>query len=419
MHIECAPMDLFLQFHMLHFAAPEIQTDLLWTDQERDVIEAHRAASGDELLALLVKAGDPRKRELIRQLLERQVIRHKLPEFYNASSLFCPPRLNLEQSSSEATAQFKASLFHGQLFIDLTAGMGIDGRFFAAQFREGILVEQSATLSRITSHNLALLQCNNLKFVHGMDAAHFLAQFNGKADLLYLDPARRDEAGGKVVRLQDCEPDPVTLMPAMLAISDRILLKTSPMLDIRAACEALPFVSDVYVVAVDNECKELLFLINKSSSRPLQVHAVNLGKKGSSAFVFMPHEEKDLGSHMGDPATYLYEPNAAVMKSGGFKSIGRQYALSKLHQHTHLYTSDTCYPDFPGRCFEVYAQSKVDKRLIAKQLPGMQAHVSLRNFPGTVQDFRKKMGISAGGDQYVFVTTLRDGTRTVLFCRKV
>lgn len=403
---------------MLTLSIPTIQPDLRWSEKDLAFFRENAVTSREDLLALLMKSSDPHQRDLVHQLLERQQVRYKLPSFYQQAELVYPPRLSLEQSSSECTAQFKASLFEGSRFIDLTAGMGIDSGYFARRFAEGILVEESSSLARITGHNLALLGCTNVKIAIGVDAAGFLRQFDGKADLIYLDPARRDEQGAKVVRLSDCEPDPIGLLPQLFDISDRVLIKTSPLLDIRSACEALTFVTDVYVVAVDNECKELLFLLRKGETGSPRIHAINLGKKITPEFMFTQEAEKELEPLLGDVKKYLYEPNAAIMKSGGFKSIGMQYDLLKLHQHTHLYTSDQLIPVFPGRCFEVYARSNVNKRDIKQYLPELQGNVSLRNFPGSVREFRKKMGIAEGSDQYLFVTTLRDESRVVLFCRK-
>lgn len=374
-------------------------------------------------LSLQLKPNTQQK-ALFQQIAHRQKIAHKLPSFYKEKQVYYPPQLSLEQCSSEKTASFKSTLFTGNTFIDLTAGMGVDSLYFSKHFQKGIIIEANESLAEITSHNLALLSDRqSLYIAKGIRAADFLDLYTEKADLIYIDPSRRNEHGNKVFRLQDCEPDVISLLPAMFRISNNLLIKTSPLLDISLACKSLKHVKDVYVVSLNNECKELLFVLQNQYEGDFQVHAVMLDT--DKKFSFYAADEKKQTSTFSLPLNYLYEPDVSILKAGGFHAIQYQYPVYKLHVHSHLYTSQNLVSDFPGRVFKINAIVKPSKKELAKKWfdnqakPGIKkAHITIRNFPASVAELRKKWDIAEGGSDYLFVTTLSNGDKAVLICNK-
>lgn len=368
-------------------------------------------------LAKLVLKGSPFAevsiQEIAQQIKGKQQIRNKLPNWFATPGLFYPPGLNLEQTSSEVTANYKANLVKGSHCVDLTGGFGIDSFFLSKKFTTMMHCELDPSLSIISQHNAQVLGNNNLSFYQG-DGFDYLASTEQPIDCIYADPSRRDKSKGKVFLLEDCIPNIPKTLPYLFSKSARLLLKLSPMLDIDLALKSMEYVSDVHVVAVQNEVKELLFLLEKNRSKQTEYHTVNFTKNGIQRFSFVKQELFEV--MYGPPLTYLYEPNAAIMKSGGFKALSKASGLVKLHPHSHLYTSEKPI-DFPGRRFqilEVLAFSKQNSKTLMKT----KANVSTRNFPMSVNDLRKKFKIAPGGDSYIFFTTNIDGQRIILKTEK-
>lgn len=352
------------------------------------------------------------------QVLSRKKIQKKLPTLFNCKEIIYPVSLSLEQSSSETTAKYKANLIKGKTFIDLTAGMGIDSLFFAKQFEKGILIERNAALAEIDLHNYFVLNQNNVEIAVGIDSIDFINQFTEKVDLIYVDPARRNEQGNKVVSLTEYEPNVVSMLDNLFAISSNILIKTSPLLDISKAIAELKFVKQVHIISIDNECKELVFHLEKDYVDKIKITTINFDKKENQVFEFLLNHEKESISEFSEPMNYLYEPNASIMKAGAFKIIGQQLGLKKLHQHTHLFTSEILKEDFPGRTFKIDAISKFDKKEIAKIIPEMKANIAVRNFPISTNEVKKKLGIKDGGDVYLFVTTNWKNEKVIIITKK-
>jgi 16S rRNA G966 N2-methylase RsmD len=327
--------------------------------------------------------------------------------------------LSLEQSSSELTGRYKASLIQGKLLIDLTGGFGIDSFYFAQQFEQVHYVEQNPELTAIAAHNAAVLGATNIHF-HNSLAADFLKNFTGTANCIYLDPARRGSANQKLHFLSDCEPDVLQLLPLLFRKADQILLKTSPMLDIEQARQQLGHVSTITVVAVDNECKEVLYLLTKTTPPEPDYVAVNLhATKAEIVFKFKKSAEEAAAITYTEPQQFIYEPNSAILKAGGFKSVAQQYHVYKLHRNSHLYTSETLVTDFPGRVFSCRAVCKYQKKAISPHLPAKKANLTARNFPEPVAAIRQKLGLPEGGDQYLFATTDVHQKPIILVCEKV
>lgn len=357
---------------------------------------------------------------LVQQLQARQKAAAKLPRWVKDPDIIFPPTLSVEQASSEATARFKAGLVSGRLLVDLTGGFGVDTFFFSQKFAEVRYVERSQLLVSIVRHNLHLLGAANVS-CHLAEAEAFLSALPDPADCLYLDPARRDTARQKVHLLEECEPDVLSLLPLLQQKGRTILLKTSPMLDLDQALRALRQVQGVWVVAVENEVKEVLYLLSPGQGSPdPEIQTVNLHREDRQVtFSLRKSAEESLQSHFSDPLDYIYEPNAAILKAGGFKSVGAAFGLGKLHPSSHLYTSASLVSDFPGRIFRCLGRSRYDKKELRRWLPEGKANITVRNFPDSVAEIRKKTGLKEGGPHYLFATTDQHQRHVLLVCEKV
>ncbi len=351
--------------------------------------------------------------EAVTQIQALQKLRDKAPAWFNTALRF-PPRLSIEQASSGFTAAFKASLVEGKTMADLTGGLGIDTHAFSQYFNNVVYLDQNPQLVELARHNFAVLGADNVEVLED-EAGAFLKKNTQHFDLIYLDPARRDARGGRVFRLEDCTPDVLNLRTNLLTSADKVLIKTAPMLDIALAIRQLEFVQKVWVVSVDDEVKELLFLLEKNnvSSENIPIEAVNLGK-APFHFVFSKKEEHGAAAELSEPVTYLYEPPATIFKAGAFHTFATRYGIKKLHAHTHLYTSETLNPEVPGRVFHIRAVTKYDKKAVAAVLPIAQANVAVRNFPDTAEAVRKKLGLKDGGNIYLFAVTTAEGRKILI-----
>ena len=343
-------------------------------------------------------------RFLLQQIEGRQRTKDKLPTLAQLDDWWFPVRLSCEQCSSEATARYKAELVGMcHRLIDLTAGYGIDTFHLAEGMSEAHYVERNAELCAIAQHNFQLYRPHIQ--VHNTTAESFLASLSNSSPserpitntLIYMDPARRSQSGGKVFRIEDCEPNVIDLLPTLRRIGSHIMIKFSPMLDITAALRALGKDWDTHIVAVNNEVKEVLFLTGKGV-----IHAVNIRTREmrTDRFFFSPEDEKQaelqLAPHIQQ---YIYEPNAAIIKAGAFRLIAEQYELQKLDTNTHLYTSDTCISGFPGRIWQVIdAEIKEPKRQLDKSV---RYSIISRNYPLSPEDIRKKYKLRDGDEQYL------------------
>ena len=388
------------------------------TQPEQEFVQENESADPARLLLQGQKLQHLPLKKLVHYIQARQKIKQKLPDWYRNLQIIYPPTLSLEQSSSEITAAFKAELVAGNILIDLTGGFGIDSYYFAKKINEVIYVERQAELAAVTAYNALVLGAKNITF-HTADAAEFLNIYTGTADWIYLDPARRDNRNQKVHLLADCEPDIVSLLPLLLTKGKNILLKASPMLDINQAIQDLRQVQKIYVVAVENECKEVLYHLSAHAGTNPQIETYNLlpGKE-SQYFGFTYADEEDAAVTYSLPLTFIYEPNAAILKAGGFKSLANHFALNKLHRSSHLYTSENIVQDFPGRIFKLKRTSRYQKKELASYLPDQKANITVRNFPDSVAAIRKKTGLKEGGDQYLFATTDLNAKIIILICEK-
>jgi 16S rRNA G966 N2-methylase RsmD len=324
----------------------------------------------------------------------------------------------MEQCSSEQTAYLKSQLIKGETLVDLTGGFGVDCAFLSQSFQQAFYVEKNSELADIVTHNYRALGLTNIS-VNTADAGDYLKTMK-PVSTIYIDPARRDDYGRKMVSICDCLPNLSELRNLLFEKADDVWVKYSPMLDISLAIKELVSVVELFVISVENECKELLFHLKKEGKEDPKITCFNLQRKGDSKFEFTYNEESLqpllLADRVGD---YLYEPNSSILKAGCFKRLCEVYKLRKLDVNSHLYTSEQLQSDFPGRIFHVEETSTLNKKSLKDFLAGVtKANVTLRNFPMSVDEFRKKMKIKEGGDCYLFGTTIA-GVNSILKCTKI
>lgn len=358
----------------------------------------------------------------LQQIQGLQKAEKKLPAHFAADGVFFPPALAMEQCSSWSAAQYKASLLQGDTLVDLTGGFGVDTFAFASRFGTCVYVEPQQALCETVRHNAEAMHISNVVF--RCQSMEEYLQDAYPADCLFADPSRRDCHGRRVVSIADCTPDIVRHKETLLALARHaVMVKLSPMLDIRDTLARLPEIAAVHIVAVEGECRELLIVLSHEPVRPEQrpFVAVDIRNGKTVTFRFTPQEETEAHPlYANETGKYLYEPNAALMKAGAFRSVAVRYELRKLHPNSHLYTSNTMLPDFPGRTFEVADAFTFGKKQCAERLKGIDAaNVAVRNFPLTAPELQKKLSLKDGGNLYLFGTTLFGGQKVLLCCRKV
>ncbi len=328
----------------------------------------------------------------IRQIKGRRKMQYKVPAFYKCKEILYPAGLSLEQSSSEITAGYKAALCRGNTFTDLTGGFGVDCYFLAKNFRKAAYVEKQKELCDIATHNFNVLNAHNIQIIN--ESAEDYLNKTEAVDCIYIDPARRNKNGKKLVLLSHCEPDITCLAPQLLEKAQKVMIKLSPMLDVSSAINDLPAIAEIHIVAVENECKEILLLLQKEQTENINISTINFLKNGKKeVFQYDYHLEKESSiAYTAEVKKYLYEPNAAIMKSGAFKLTAQHYQLEKLHPNTHLYTSDNYREEFPGHVFEVKEVWENSNKILKKHTEKLkQANITTRNFPTGTDELRKKI----------------------------
>ena len=353
---------------------------------------------------------------ILNQIEAKSKAKEKLPTWFSTKNIIYPSKISVEQTSSEKTAEYKASLISGESLIDLTGGFGVDDFYFSKRFKNIAHCEINEDLSAIVKHNFKQLQVENCTF-YANDSTNVLKELNQKWDWIYIDPSRRNDAKGKVFMLKDCLPNVPDLLDFYFEKANSILIKTAPLLDISAGLSELKFVKNIHIIALENEVKELLFEIHNHYKGEITIKTANILKEKIETFEFVLGDETVYASyHL--PQKYVYEPNSAIMKSGGFDEVSTIFDINKLHKHSHLYTSDELI-DFPGRRFEVEKVIGYSKNEMKSELANQQANITTRNFPDTVENIRKKWKIKNGGNLYCFFTTDKNDNKIVLICRKI
>lgn len=377
-----------------------------------DYIRQHADEDVRQLALRGHKCPDVDLQYALEQIAGRQKARTKLPSWAAIDGIVYPPHLSMEQCSSEATARYKASIAgKGALFVDLTAGFGVDMAFVSQGFQKAVHVERQPQLCAISSENFRLLGLNHIEVVCGDGVAYLHTMRH--ADLLFIDPARRDEHGGRTYDISDCTPNVFEILDEMLEKADRVMIKLSPMLDWRKAVADLGKVNEVHIISVDNECKELLLILSKAM-KPLRVFCVNNDECFEVVEDILPQPHS-----LPQDMRYLYEPNASVMKAGCFALIEQRFGVMQLEKNSHLFVSDKEISGFPGRQFLIEKRTSMNKRELKAVLADVeQANITVRNFPMSVAELRKRLKLKEGGDVYIFATTISGEGHQLLVCRK-
>ena len=386
-------------------------------DNTRDFIEQNLNADIRQLALKGCRDKDVDLDAAIRQIAGRQTARRKLPSWAALDGILYPPHLNMEQCSSEQTARYKAGICSShpssKTLVDLTGGFGVDFAFMSEAFDEATYVERNSELFAISSANMKILapkaKCLN---EDGLEVLHRLDHVS----MIFMDPARRDHHGARTYGISDCTPNVLEIKDELLQKADVVMLKLSPMLDWHKAISDLgeQYIKEVHIVSVQNECKELLIVMQQQPAEPPTVYCIN------DDSVFSYHPSFISSNHISHHSSliYLYEPNASIMKAGCFAEIEQAFEVSQLAPNSHLYASDQAIADFPGRKFRVTAVTSMNKQELKQALKDIrQANIAVRNFPMSVADLRKRLKLSEGGNDYIFATTLTEGKKVLIICQ--
>ena len=390
----------------------------------RDFIEHNREA---DVRRLALQGGRDAEVDLplaLRQIAGWQVARRKLPSWAANGEVLYPVGLSIEQCSSEQTARYKADVCRRltamspqpRTLVDLTGGFGVDFTLMSEGFSRAIYVEQNADLFAVVSANLQAMGrqaetvcTDGIDFLHGLQT---------HATVIFLDPARRDGHGGRTYGIADCTPNVLDVSDELLDRADFVILKLSPMLDWRKAVQDLGerYVKEVHIVSVQNECKELLIVMQRTNDGPLVLFCVNDDLVWSPSTAAADQAPQQGGVSAGQ---YLYEPNASIMKAGCFSEVAAAFGVEPVAGNSHLFVADRHVADFPGRKFQISAISSLNKQELKATLKDIrQANVTVRNFPLSVAELRKRLRLADGGSDYIFATTLADGRHVLILCRK-
>ena len=353
--------------------------------------------------------------EIINQIKAKQKAKTKLPSWFSKENIVYPSPISIEQSTDEQVANFKSTLIECTSLIDLSGGFGVDSYYFSKTTAKVIHCEINAELSSLVKHNFEVLNTLNIDCYTG-DGTEILKNLNQRFDTIYVDPSRRNDAKGKVFLLNDCEPNVPQNLDFYFQFSSKIFVKTSPMLDISVGISELKNVKNIYCIALNNEVKELLFEIHQNYNDTIALKAINIHKHKTA--IFETIIGKTYEATYAEPEKYLYEPNAAQLKTGAFEAIGCVFQLNKLHKHTHLYTSKTLQ-NFDGRTFEITHVLPYHKTQATEYLKNKNLHINSRNFPLSVAELRKKWNINEGKDEYVFFTTTLNNEKKMIFCKRI
>ena len=399
------------------------------------------------------------------QIRGRKMARVKLPRWASLEGIIYPPHISMEQCSSESTALYKAELAARLLglpassfgiemkaeneieFVDLTGGFGVDFSYIAARLGvKSMYVERQAHLCEAAKENFERLGLKNAIVKNG-DGIEVLHSFLPKKDdaastddslgitydqplsllktnlglkIIFIDPARRDDAGNKVVSLKDCTPDVTVLQEEMLSKADYVIIKLSPMLDWHRAISELSHVREVHIISVNNECKELLLVLSvRNMGENLRIYCINDAQSFVCEELDMEASQVKIAPSTLEGMLYLYEPNASLMKAGCFGVLSGRYDARMLSKNSHLFVSQAPIEAFPGRSFRIIAVSSFNKKELKRHLSGItKANIATRNFPLSVAELRKRLKLKDGGETYIFATTLSDESHVLVITEK-
>lgn len=355
-----------------------------------------------DLHALLLKKSpfpEVSMQEIVQQIKGKQVAEKKFPFLLKEGIIF-PPQLNMEQSSSEKTALYKSQILKGKKFIDLTSGFGIDAYYLSQNFEDITLIEQNTELLEIVEHNWNILE-KKARFIN-QKLEDFLNENQENFDTVYLDPARRDQNKNKVFLLEDLSPNILEIQGKLLSISEQVIIKLSPLIDLKYLISVLPNIFRLDIIALKNDVKEVVVFLSKENKKGMICNCVNL-ESGESAFTFTFGEEENAQSEYSEPQKFIYIPNNTILKAGIFNLISEKFGVKKLHPNTHIYTSPEKITEFPGRIFEM---ETVDSKKIKKK---EQYNIISKNYPLKPEEIKKKYGLKDGGNDYLIFTQSKKG----------
>ncbi len=398
-----------------------------------DHIDYARRHRNDDPVKLLLKGQFPQglnPQRVADQIEGMAMAASKWPLLAQNPDIAYPCRLSREQSSSDTSARYKAEIVSKLKsgdptfsIADLTGGMGVDSLMLAQRAARLDYVEKDAELCAIMEHNKGVLGLDNVT-CHNRDCQTWLKGVSNRYGLIFIDPARRGQHGQKLVDLADCQPNVLELMPLLKEKSEYLMVKASPMIDIDRSIQQLGNVAEVHIVAVNHECKEVLFVCglagtNCPATAPCQnttikVNCIDLWSGGSwrNEFVYGNHAPAKYASEI---RRYLYEPNATLMKGAPWGEICQWYDVEKLDRNTHLYTSEKPIADFPGRRFEVIKELRLNRKAIGRELS--QANIVVRNYPADTSTLRRQLQLSDGGNDFIIATTLH-GAKKGFWCKR-
>lgn len=377
----------------------------------RQFLQKHLADDVSKIALAKSPFSDVSSSELAAQLDGRQRAEKKLPLWFHTDGVIFPPKISVEQSSSEFTASYKSKLMKGNTLIDLTGGFGVDAFYFSKVADSVIHCEQNEELSAIAKNNSTMLGAKNISFITD-ESISYLENTETIFDTIYIDPSRRIDSK-KVFLLKDTEPDVVSNLDLLLSRAQRIIIKTSPLFDIQSGLNELKHVSEVHVLSVKNDCKELLWVIDNGFTGEANIISTAISNEGEEEFSFKLSEEKALQlESYSEPLNYLYEPDVALLKAGGFKQIAKVLNIQKLHQNTHMYTSENLVAGFIGKTFQIH--SVLDYKVFMKENQIKKANVVSRNFPLSTEDLKKRHKISDGGMEFLFFCTVFPNKLTLI-----
>jgi len=377
----------------------------------------------DDVKQLALKASSHSSVDILmalRQIAARQTVKIKIPSWYENEDIIYPVHLSMEQCSSEKTAIYKSRLCKGNTLTDLTGGLGVDFAYMSSKVNKSTYVEAQNELTELAQHNFKSLNLSNYTILNN-DAVDYLNRIEEIQDIIYIDPARRSKSGSKTVLIEDCTPNLIEIDDLLDSRANKVIIKLSPMLDISRAIKSLNNISEIHIISIANECKELLFIKEKKRGEKIKIHCVNLLNNGQEeSFIFTLDQEKEITIKYTDSVLqYLYEPNSSILKGGAYKSIASTFGLKKLHPNSHLYTSDNYIEDFPGRKFLVKKAFSPNKKELKENLKTIsQANISIRNYPFSVAELRKQTKLKEGGQDYLFATTLSNEKKVLILCEK-
>ena len=354
-------------------------------------------------------------KEIINQIVSKNKSKSKLTTWFTTEGIYFPPSISIEQTSSEITAKYKTDLLSGKSIIDLTGGFGVDCYYFSKKFEKVVHCEKNVELSEIVKHNYKKLKVDNIE-CKAQNSTEVLTDSDTYFDWIYIDPSRRSDIKGKVFLLKDCLPNVPANLDLYFSKSKNILIKTAPILDITAGINELNHIKSIHIIAIDNEVKELLWILEKDFSGKIEITSVNIQKEktDSNSFVF----GQNTPTTFDLPNMFLFEPNAPLLKSGCSDNLSKTLNVDKLHPHSHLFTNLKLI-DFPGRRFMIESVIPFKKEELKKHIEGKKMNITTRNFPLTVEEIRKKYKIAEGGNVFTFFTTNINDEKIVLICNKI